>query len=334
MATLEEIRAKLLAEQKKTTFTQNNEIYPFWNIPEDEPATVRFLPDADEDNTFFWKERLIIKLDFPGIAGGDESKPVTLNVPCMEMFGATDPILAETRSWFDPQGTPEDRRSEADRLARKYWKKRSYLFQGFVTRDPLKEQESPENPIRRFVINSQIYDIIRVSILDPEFVDMPTDFVSGRDFKFKRTKQGQYSSYTTSSWSMNSRALSQEELEAIEKYGLFDLKDFLPNQPTEEHLTAIKEMFEASVNGELYDPTRWADYYKPYNLNDENSGGSSSTTTSNVSKETSSALEKLSSNVNEPKVPVEDDEETSNTDKKNDVTDIIASIKRRAAENN
>ena len=26
------------------------------------------------------------------------------------------------------------------------------------------------------------------------------------------------------------------------------------------------EMFEASVDGELYDPMRWANYYRPYGM--------------------------------------------------------------------
>jgi hypothetical protein len=47
---------------------------------------------------------------------------------------------------------------------------------------------------------------------------------------------------------------------------LFNLSDFLPARPTAEHYTAIAEMFEASVNGDLYDPARWANFYKPYGV--------------------------------------------------------------------
>ena len=39
-------------------------------------------------------------------------------------------------------------------MGRKYWKKRSYIFQGFVNENPLNET-APENPIRRFVIGSK-----------------------------------------------------------------------------------------------------------------------------------------------------------------------------------
>ena len=71
MTSLAEIRAKL--QQQESNSTQGpsgpNPIFPFWNIKEGESATIRFLPDGDPDNTFFWRERLMIKLPFAGIKG-------------------------------------------------------------------------------------------------------------------------------------------------------------------------------------------------------------------------------------------------------------------------
>ena len=139
MATLAEIRAKLLAQDSKSADNANQNrgvdaIYPFWNMDTDSTAVIRFLPDADNSNTFFWRERQIIKMTFPGVKGGDTSKPVTVQVPCVEMWGDTCPVHAEIRPWFkDP--AMED-------IGRKYWKKRSYIFQGFVVQDPMNE-ESP-----------------------------------------------------------------------------------------------------------------------------------------------------------------------------------------------
>ena len=70
MATLAEIRAKLLEQETRRgpgTSTGDNAIYTFWNIPENTTATLRFLPDGDTDNTFFWRERQMIRLAFPGV---------------------------------------------------------------------------------------------------------------------------------------------------------------------------------------------------------------------------------------------------------------------------
>ena len=74
MATLAEIRAKLQAQEAGAQRTQSsgggdNAIFAHWNIPEGTSATLRFLPDADDTNTFFWKERQMIRLTFPGVKG-------------------------------------------------------------------------------------------------------------------------------------------------------------------------------------------------------------------------------------------------------------------------
>ena len=41
------------------------------------------------------------------------------------------------------------------------------------------------------------------------------------------------------------------------------MNDFLPKKPDEVALKVIKEMFEASVDGEAYDADRWSQYFRP-----------------------------------------------------------------------
>ena len=261
MASLAEIRAKLQAMESKSSGSQSqsggdNAIYPHWNIDEGTSAVLRFLPDEDPDNTFFWVERQMIRLTFPGVKGGD-MKPVTVQVPCAEMYGDTCPVLTEVRPWFKD--------SSLEDMGRKYWKKRSYIFQGFVTENPLSE-ESPENPIRRFVISPQIFNIIKSALMDPDMENMPTDYMNGTDFRVTKTTKGQYADYSTSKWARKERALDENELAAIDSNGLYNLSDFLPKRPGEEELNAISEMFQASVDGELYDVERWGNFYKPYGV--------------------------------------------------------------------
>ena len=260
MATLAEIRAKLQASSQSNAGNGasggDNAIYPHWNISEGQTATVRFLPDADPNNTFFWIERAMIKLPFAGVKGETNSKPVTVQVPCMEMWGETCPILTEVRPWFKDKSLED--------MGRKYWKKRSYLFQGFVVDSKLQEDgKTPENPIRRFIIGSQIFNIIKGALMDPEMEEMPTDYVRGVDFKITKTSKGGYADYSTSNWARRERALSQEESDAIKKYNLFNLKDYLPKKPGEVELKIMKEMFEASVDGEAFDMDKWGQYFKP-----------------------------------------------------------------------
>ena len=266
MATLAEIRAKLKASEQKGSGERtggDNSIYPFWNLKEGDESVMRFLPDGNTDNTFFWVERAMIKLPFAGVKGESESKPVIVQVPCVEMYGDTCPILSEVRAWFkDP--ALED-------MGRKYWKKRSYIFQGFVVEDGLSEKETPANPIRRFIIGPQIFTSIRAALVDPELEDLPTDFVHGLDYRMKKGSKGGYADYSTSSWARRERPLNDNEQAAIKAHGLYNLSDFLPKKPTDVELKVMKEMFEASVDGEAYDMDRWGQYFKPAGMS-QNTG--------------------------------------------------------------
>ena len=269
MATLAEIRAKLQASAQQSSGQSggDNAIYPHWNIAEGATATVRFLPDADPNNTFFWIERAMINLPFAGVKGETNSKPVTVQVPCMEMWGETCPVLTEVRPWFKDKSLED--------MGRKYWKKKSYLFQGFVVDSKFKEDRTPENPIRRFIIGSQIFNIVKNALMDSEIEELPTDYVRGLDFKIAKTSKGGYADYSTSTWARRERALNEEENAAIQQYGLHDLKSFLPKKPGAVELQVIKEMFEASVDGEAFDMDRWGQYFKPKGYGGNNAEGNS-----------------------------------------------------------
>ena len=259
MASLAEIRAKLKEQEANTGGNRSsggdNAIYPFWNMAEGQSSTLRFLPDGDESNTFFWKERLMIKLPFSGVKGDTGSRPVQVQVPCMEMYGETCNILNEVRGWFK-DASLED-------MGRKYWKKRSYVFQGYVTDNPLSDDNTPENPIRRFIIGPQIFQIIKQALMDPDMEELPTDYTAGVDFRLNKTSKGGYADYSTSNWARRERPLTYVEMKAIETNGLFNLSDFLPKKPGDVEVKVMQEMFEASVDGEAYDPDRWSNYFRP-----------------------------------------------------------------------
>ena len=285
MASLAEIRAKLKEQEANTGGNRGpsgpNPIYPFWNIKEGASAILRFLPDGDQDNTFFWKERLMIKLPFAGVKGETDSRPVQVQIPCMEMYGDSCSILQEVRGWFKD--------SSLEDMGRKYWKKRSYIFQGFVTENPLADDEAPENPIRRFIIGPQIFQIIKQALMDPDMEELPTDYTAGVDFRLNKTSKGGYADYSTSNWARRERPLDDAEMQAVNTHGLFNLSDFLPKKPTDVELKVMQEMFEASVDGEAYDADRWSNYFRPAGMaartGDPNTASSNGTATSMTSPE-------------------------------------------------
>ena len=331
MASLAEIRAKLKEQESRTggnsTGGGDNAIYPFWNIKEGESATLRFLPDGDESNTFFWKERLMIKLPFSGIKGQTDSRPVQVQVPCMEMYGDNCSILNEVRGWFkDP--SLED-------MGRKYWKKRSYLFQGFVVENPLTEDTTPENPIRRFIIGPQIFQIIKQALMDPDMEELPTDYTNGVDFRLNKTSKGGYADYSTSNWARRERPLGDSEMNAVNTNGLFNLNDFLPKKPSEVELKVMQEMFEASVDGQPYDEDKFSQYFRPAGMSartgDPNTASTNGTATSMTEEAKPKAVDETTTTATtetvEVKEPVAEETKASG-----DATDILAMIRARQSQ--
>jgi hypothetical protein len=184
-----------------------------------------------------------------------ESKQVYVQVPCVEMWQETCPVLTEVRTWFKDKSLEE--------MGRKYWKKRSYIFQGFVRENPLADEKAPANPVRRFIIGPQIFTTIKSALMDPELEELPTDLLRGLDFRISKTAKGGFADYSSSKWARKESALTEAEQAAIAEHGLFDLSTFLPKKPGEVELKVIKEMFEASVDGQSYDTERWGQYFRP-----------------------------------------------------------------------
>jgi hypothetical protein len=135
-------------------------------------------------------------------------------------------------------------------------------MQGFVRENPITDDKS-DKAIRRFIIGPQIFQTIKSALMDPELEELPTDYERGLDFRISKTAKGGYADYSTSKWARKETALTAEETTSIESQGLYNLGDFLPKKPTEEDLKVMKEMFEASVDGQAYDSERWGSYFRP-----------------------------------------------------------------------
>ncbi|ASV44218.1 hypothetical protein PBI_SCTP2_203 [Salicola phage SCTP-2] len=260
MDELDKLRQKLQnnpANQEGQRQNNSNGLYPFWNTPVDTTVTLRFLPDADEDNIMFWRERQIISIPFASVEGHPEMEDVIVQVPCVKMYGKNEkcPINEETKAWW---------KTDKEDYARRYWPKKTYLYQGFVRSSGFDEENPPENPIRRFVMNKNIHSMIEASILDPEMEHMPTDYDNGTDFKIVKRQGPKYADYSTSSFARKESPLTDDERKAIDEFGLYDLGSFLPKRPTEDELNVMYQMFVESLkDSQSVFRLEWANYYRP-----------------------------------------------------------------------
>ena len=224
-------------------------------------------------------------------------------------------MLTEVRTWFKDKSLEE--------MGRKYWKKRSYIFQGFVRENPIGDDKAPANPIRRFIIGPQIFTLIKGALMDPELEELPTDLLRGLDFRISKTAKGGFADYSSSKWARKESALTEAEQAAIAEHGLFDLSTFMPKKPGEVELKVIKEMFEASVDGQSYDTERWGQYYRPAGVN---APAGASTESAPAAVDTPVATSVASEFDDEPVVASAPVEAKPSTDK---AQDILAMIRAR-----
>lgn len=238
-----------------------NDVYPFWEIPFDGEAVLRFLPDSDESNPFFWRHRDTITLTFAGIVGGENetTEEAELKIQSMSTFGESCRITQHCADWWDE--------GDARRpIASKYYRKRNYIYQGFVVSSDFNEPDEakPESPIRRFSLNKGIHATIEDSLLSSEFEDMPTDYVGGHDFRIKKTRNGAHASYVTSGWRMKPRSLSEQERIAIEQFGVKPLSEFQGKRLTQEEQDMTYAMFLDSLEGKPFDFASYGHAFRPF----------------------------------------------------------------------
>ena len=101
-------------------------------MKEGESSTMRFLP-MEMQTTLSWKERLLIKLPVAGVKGETDS-PVQVQIPVWKCTARHVTFLMKYVAGLKIPSLED--------MGLKYWKKRSYIFQGFVTDNPLQEDRT------------------------------------------------------------------------------------------------------------------------------------------------------------------------------------------------
>jgi len=333
MATIQEmraLRAKIKESQENAGKKGDaNQLYKHWDIPTNSSVTLRFLPDANKDNPWYWAERQMISIKFAGIKNDPSAGEVTVKVPCVEMYGIFGhkmdcPIMPDLRAWF------KSKDPSLVELGRQYWPKKDFILQGFVRGDnPAKDDQQPENPIRSFMLSKKLGGKLIANIDDEETIASPSDYEQGLDFVIKKGKSGEFANYDESGFKKRESALTAAEREAIEKYGLNDLEKFLPKRPDAASLIAIREMFDVSVDGGLYDVERWGNFYKPYGVEFKQPSAPQPTAQADADDEAKTPESGDAPWENTAQTPVVP--EVNKPAMKSDITDRLAAIRNRGA---
>ena len=211
--------------------------YPFWRMNDGDSATVRFLPDANQDNPFgFMVEKLMHTLEING-----ENK----SVPCLKMYDEDCPICKVSSEYY---------KKEDKANGKKYWRKKQYITQALVIEDPLPPDDTTNEThvgkVRFLTLGYQIYNVIKEAFESGELDEVPFAFKGGCDFIIKKSKQGDYSTYAVGSrFARKSSDLTDEQLAVVED-SLGDLSDLLPKNPG---IDKVQGMLEAALTGSSFD---------------------------------------------------------------------------------
>ncbi len=260
----------LTDDVKSKGFSSNNVWYRYRNMADYASCTIRFLPKAEEQIAGkFWLPKKVIRLKFadPVNIGQD----VNVAVPVLQMYvggkPSDDPILGKVGLLYEQakalEAKGESEKSKQVRsIASAHYIKGECIAQGFVIQSPFQETELPENPIRLFELNKQIINVIEAK-LETENPEMKMEFwvchgIKGSNFIIKKTKtgDGKFPKYDDGTgFSMRTTPLSQEQLAAVEKYDLWDLRSFLPQRPSDDEYKVLAYMVDQSIAGNrVYDP--------------------------------------------------------------------------------
>lgn len=195
--------------------------FNFWKAPVDSVSTVRFLPDADEENPMgFLVENLAHELTI----NGKREK-----VPCLKMYGEDCPICTLSQTYYDEK-SPEHN----EQLGKKYYRKKSYIGQVLVIDTPIEHNQ--EELVKLIEFGPKIFKQIQASFSSGDLEEAPFELKGGYNFRIKKSKSGEYADYGTSSFSPKQSDVADDIIESMVQY---DLKDYRTGKVSREVLEAM-----------------------------------------------------------------------------------------------
>ena len=223
------------AFEKKTTSSGGDQSwklkYPFWKMPDDATAVVRFLPDLDEENNLGF---LVENLQHELIVNGQKK-----TVPCLSMHGEDCPICQLSRKYYDEKN---------EEMGKKYYRKKSYIGQVIVVESPIEHDQS--QLVKLIDFGPAVFKQIQAAFQSGDLENPPYELKGGYNFRIKKTKNGQYASYTTSSFAPKQSDLEDEIIEQLELYNLSDYRGEKLDRATVEAMLMADQTGQAFSGGD------------------------------------------------------------------------------------
>ncbi len=195
--------------------------FNFWKADMDTTSTVRFLPDANEDNPLGF---LVENLSHELVVNGKREK-----VPCLKMYGEECPICALSQNYYDEKSPDHN-----ETLGKKYYRKKSYIGQVIVLDTPIEHDQ--EQLVKLIEFGPAVFKQIQAAFKSGDLEEAPFELKGGYNFRIKKTKSGEYASYTTSTFAPKQSDIDDDVIGRLE---LYDLSDYRTPRVSREVLEAM-----------------------------------------------------------------------------------------------
>ena len=183
--------------------------FNFWKADMDTTSTVRFLPDADDENPMgFLVENLAHEL----VINGKREK-----VACLKMYGEDCPICALSQNYYDEKSPDHN-----ELLGKKYYRKKSYIGQVLIIDTPIEHNQ--EQLVKLIEFGPAVFKQIQAAFQSGDLEEAPFELKGGYNFRIKKTKSGEYASYTTSTFQPKQTDIDDSVIESLELYNLAEYR--------------------------------------------------------------------------------------------------------------
>ena len=195
--------------------------FPFWKSDMDSVSVVRFLPDADEENPMGF---LVENHSHELVVNGKREK-----VPCLKMYGEECPVCQLSQKYYDEKSPDHN-----ETLGKKYYRKKSYIGQVLVMETSIPHDQ--EQLVKLIDFGPAVFKAIQAAFQSGDLEEAPSELKGGYNFRIKKTKSGEYASYTTSSFAPKASDVGDD---VIEQLNLYDLKEYRTAKMSRDVLEAM-----------------------------------------------------------------------------------------------
>jgi hypothetical protein len=215
--------------------------FPFWKAEVDTVSTVRFLPDADDQNPMgFLVENLTHELN----VNGKREK-----VPCLKMYGKECPICELSARFYDKKSAEFN-----EELGKQFYRKKSYIGQVLVLETPI--EHDAEQLVKLIEFGPQVFKQIQAAFQSGDLEEAPYELKGGYNFRFRKSKTGSgQNSYTTSNFAPKQTDVSADVIKLMKLYTLGEYRT------AEMDRAALEAMLVAAQTGGTYESAK--DSQKP-----------------------------------------------------------------------